>query len=689
MSQNLTPPLTPISITEEDNTPPPTPLRENVPTPVPRPAIHIGEHLKVKELDARYLNEEKDQLIRQVNQQVQAAHLNKRCAVEGYGFHQYFTGFFDPVMTAEGPRFSRMKFGYADNAKQIKRVDGRTVTYYDSYTKSMKACTHNNFYSGRVCYADHGLLGTYHEFPIELLYGPKSERGPGGISTTIVTTDGRTVRMKDHLIPIEDFGLKHMYPFTHIIDCKEYPLISPISTFLKEYEEKEYQLRLNSTQELLLRLLPNMSVPEHLQRLIWRANTSFEAFKQLEDYLYTQKVEELQVFHSKLNLSDKKLKEILIENGMLHNTKEEILEKIIEIQRPSGPIETKKREEKKEQSKRRLEIRDKYSLLVASKYLNTTRDDVNLAMTTKVLKDLNSMKNTNDHYITPDDLSIYDKIQTLTIYEGMNEFDFIEREHRFTRIEYRIPIRYSFAQFLKSLHDGHERIFHDIIYSTADHYGQRKTHTFINAMRFKRGTPIHRIFKRTSLKDVPNGVTSIEAECFDGINFRKAGVDIPTLPDSLKEIGWGCFSNCTFGNKIFYLPPNVTKLHGHTFDGAEGLSTIVFNKKVEEIPPYFATFSPFEYVVIPKNIKKIERYAFSEGRALMEVEFEGDSIETIEIGAFEHLGHGIEKVNLPRTIGYIDQKSFAHNVHLKSLGKFDEAPEASDVLEKSTWRHYF
>lgn len=677
MSEVPTPVLTPEPESIEE-TPafPQTPCASPEIDEIPSGKI-IGTPLDIKKLDRRYLDL-KERYIERLNTYKIG---DMRTKIAGYAYLSSISTIplRAPYQNA-AVKINHLAFDFQMTAKSIKRVDGNSVTYYDLFSDTMKTTTKGKFYEGRVTNNENDVFGSYHEFPINLLYGSSEELKKSSPSIIITLKSGGKIDMKEHLIPVEELGLENMYPFTHVIDTNYYSLLSPISTFISEYANGNRKY-LSSPHDLV-HSIDKSKLTERQKKLIVDGTTSFEAFKSLESFAYDELVDKLQKYRSKLNMSDVILKKTLIDNGMLYYSEDEILEKIIEIQRPTSEIEKKKREQKKEKEKRSKYARDLYSMFIVSKYLINSQDDKNISMVNKFYREINSLKRTNFHYITPSDLKMYDHMETLRIYEGMNEFDFIEKQHTFTRIEYEIPIRYSFYLFLNSLNDGYTRIFHDIIYSTADFYQQNtKQHTHIKAFRFKEGIPITRIFKRNSLYDVPDEVTILDNACFRGTDFSKVGY-VNLLPKSLRKIGAYCFAKCNFvTGQRFEMPEKVNSLGDGVFYSTTNLETIEFNERLTKLPYCFASYSSITHIIIPKTIRSIANYAFSDCRNLAVIVFDGESIDFIGKGSFAHISRETNEVQLPKEIIHIDDKAFMWNKNLKSLGEFDKTSRAKEILK--------
>ena len=141
------------------------------------------------------------------------------------------------------------------------------------------------------------------------------------------------------------------------------------------------------------------------------------------------------------------------------------------------------------------------------------------------------------------------------------------------------------------------------------------------------------------LKIAPN-VTSIGSKAFSGLKISEI-----VIPKSIVSIGDECFYRCRH------------------------LTSVVFERGSELICIGNSAFSrtSIERIEIPEKLTKIPRCCFSWCKDLKTVQFNGDSIETIEEGAF--LKTAIKEIEIPRSVKYLREGCFSlcESLHKLSL----------------------
>ncbi len=114
--------------------------------------------------------------------------------------------------------------------------------------------------------------------------------------------------------------------------------------------------------------------------------------------------------------------------------------------------------------------------------------------------------------------------------------------------------------------------------------------------------------------------------------FKNSKFKRITLPDTIKEIKYMAFKNCTNLEKIEIA--NGVKLDGQLFWKCTNLKTVVLPNDIEAIPPScFYGCTSLININIPDNVTTINQYAFYECKSL-------------------------QKINLPININYIGMKAF-------------------------------
>lgn len=124
-------------------------------------------------------------------------------------------------------------------------------------------------------------------------------------------------------------------------------------------------------------------------------------------------------------------------------------------------------------------------------------------------------------------------------------------------------------------------------------------------------------------------VTSIGLYAFDGIeNMACERLESVTIPDSVTNIGWKAFSNCTSLTSIT-IPDSVASISNGAFEGCTSLTSVTIPNSVTTIKMMtFLECSSLTSVTIPNSVTTIEAYAFSGCKNLKSVTIP-DSVTTI------------------------------------------------------------
>jgi hypothetical protein len=114
----------------------------------------------------------------------------------------------------------------------------------------------------------------------------------------------------------------------------------------------------------------------------------------------------------------------------------------------------------------------------------------------------------------------------------------------------------------------------------------------------------------------------------------KAGITSITIPNTVKKIGLGAFSNTAISNIV--IPDSVTELGDNTFSGCNQLTEVRLSDNIETLPS--SLFSPaLKKVNLPKNLKQIATFAFSGCGELTELIIP-DTISTVDFVEWEWFG---------------------------------------------------
>lgn len=164
--------------------------------------------------------------------------------------------------------------------------------------------------------------------------------------------------------------------------------------------------------------------------------------------------------------------------------------------------------------------------------------------------------------------------------------------------------------------------------------------TRIGANFFKGNTNIENI-------KIANGIKSIGSSAFASCENLKSVI----LPESLESIDDSVFSKS--GIKELHLPNSVKEIGDHLCMECKKLNKVVLSDSLTEIPDWaFFRCKELKFVILPKKIKVIKRYAFTECR--MKYIDLPEGLEIIETTAFYE--NSLRKIIFPQSI-----KSIGHD----------------------------
>lgn len=171
---------------------------------------------------------------------------------------------------------------------------------------------------------------------------------------------------------------------------------------------------------------------------------------------------------------------------------------------------------------------------------------------------------------------------------------------------------------------------------------------------------------------IPSTVTSIGEDAFNGTRLQY--INFPA-ESKLENIGYQAFRECTWLEE-FIMPNSVTTLkryrnydstdyESNTFRGCSSLKKLVFSDRLERIPYstcYDAT--SLSELVIPKNVKYIEQYAFRNNTSLVKLKLP-QSLLSIGNSAFYNTA--IDSISIPLKVTSLGNNAFRDCKQLKFI----------------------
>ncbi len=151
---------------------------------------------------------------------------------------------------------------------------------------------------------------------------------------------------------------------------------------------------------------------------------------------------------------------------------------------------------------------------------------------------------------------------------------------------------------------------------------------------------------------VPEGVKTIGAEAFSRCGSLKKAV----LPDSLVNMGEYVFLNCTWLDSV-KLPKNMTRIENSTFKGCEKLGSIELPASLTEIGENaFNGCKKLGSIEFPASLTEIGENAFSGCKTLKEALLP-EGLVSLGSGAFYQC-EALERVELPEALTVIGHYAF-------------------------------
>ena len=153
--------------------------------------------------------------------------------------------------------------------------------------------------------------------------------------------------------------------------------------------------------------------------------------------------------------------------------------------------------------------------------------------------------------------------------------------------------------------------------------------------------------------EVPSFCNKIGSEL-----FKDAATKAVTFKKSENSITIGDYAFAYSTLQIIVLPSTLSSIGKYCFVGCSKLKNVVYDGTVTSIPEScFRECTVLDTLVFQvQNIKKIEKYAFFNTKALPKIDLVGLSVEYIEDYAFSQ--SGIKSITIPSTIQKISKYAF-------------------------------
>ncbi|KAL7712295.1 hypothetical protein QTN25_010076 [Entamoeba marina] len=198
---------------------------------------------------------------------------------------------------------------------------------------------------------------------------------------------------------------------------------------------------------------------------------------------------------------------------------------------------------------------DSYSMLICSKYFETSQDFINLICVNSKFKETTEKLRFNP--IPIKSLKLFPKIQTQYLYD--------EDDKKIERINnYEIWYKIDYDQYLK-FKDNNTK-YHYIVYTNANRltYGNNLPDNVTEL-----GNQCFIYCKSITSIDLPLTITKLNNECF----WNCSSLQSINLPPTLKIFGDHCCSHC-YSLKSINLPPNLPSLGKGCFSFCSSLTSI-------------------------------------------------------------------------------------------------------------------
>lgn len=164
---------------------------------------------------------------------------------------------------------------------------------------------------------------------------------------------------------------------------------------------------------------------------------------------------------------------------------------------------------------------------------------------------------------------------------------------------------------------------------------------------------------------IPPIYNGIPVTSIDGYGFASETMKTITIPDSIKSIGQGAFSQCPNLESVT-LPNGITEIPENTFFNCPNLTNVTIPNSVTSIGEQaFWCCTKLDNVILPNNITSIGEEAFYSCESLSSITIP-DSMTYIEYRSFYDC-RNLKTVILPDSIKEIKGSAFFGCVRLEQL----------------------
>lgn len=170
-------------------------------------------------------------------------------------------------------------------------------------------------------------------------------------------------------------------------------------------------------------------------------------------------------------------------------------------------------------------------------------------------------------------------------------------------------------------------------------------------------------------------VTTIGAYAFDGLNITEI-----TIPESVAEIDSFAFFYCENLSAVT-LSNGLKKIGNNAFGFCRELTSINLPTSLTSIGEYAFYGSGLTSVVIPKNVKTVEKFAFCECYNLQSATL-SEGVTTIREGAFAYCV-SLQTVTLPSTMLSLEIGVFEGSGNIQDVYCYATVPPRTDEFDIS------
>lgn len=207
------------------------------------------------------------------------------------------------------------------------------------------------------------------------------------------------------------------------------------------------------------------------------------------------------------------------------------------------------------------------------------------------------------------------------------------------------------ANFKKALQFGGKNLVNELT-----EYRVKKVEQYIREGKYAEAIKLGKISKFI----IPDGLTSIKNNCFDGCTSLKS----VTIPNSVNSIGDYAFNNCVSLTSVI-IPNGVTSIAEGVFFGCSSLMSVVIPDGVTSIGKRaFCGCSSLTSIIIPDGVTSIGKEAFC-GCGLTNATIP-KSMTSIGESVFAYCDT-ITSLSIPKSVKSIGEKAFYDCTSLTSI----------------------